>query len=237
MLATTVGVAAVVVGGIVGPGLLLAAGVIAPAAAARVTRRLMVATALLALPIAVSAALVNVFFLPGGATPVATIGPLVITLAGIHLALEVVIRIVTISGAVTLLYLTTRPAELVNDLERRGVSRRVAFVANASVRTVPAMVARAREITDAQRARGLDTEGGPLRRARGVIPIVGPVILGAIGEVEERTMALEARAFTTPGTRTLLWSPADSGRQRLARWAMVIGLAALVAHRVAGNLV
>jgi energy-coupling factor transport system permease protein len=237
MLATTVGVAAVVVGGIVGPGLLLAAGVIAPAAAARVTRRLMVATALLALPIAVSAALVNVFFLPGGATPVATIGPLVITLEGIHLALEVVIRIVTISGAVTLLYLTTRPAELVNDLERRGVSRRVAFVANASVRTVPAMVARAREITDAQRARGLDTEGGPLRRARGVIPIVGPVILGAIGEVEERTMALEARAFTAPGTRTLLWSPADSGRQRLARWAMVIGLAALVAHRVAGNLV
>jgi energy-coupling factor transport system permease protein len=237
MLATTVGVAAVVVGGIVGPGLLLAAGVIAPAAAARVTRRLMVATLLLALPIAVSAALVNVFFLPGGATPVATIGPLVITLAGIHLALEVVIRIVTISGAVTLLYLTTRPAELVNDLERRGVSRRVAFVANASVRTVPAMVARAREITDAQRARGLDTEGGPLRRARGVIPIVGPVILGAIGEVEERTMALEARAFTAPGTRTLLWSPADSGRQRLARWAMVIGLAALVAHRVAGNLV
>ena len=126
------------------------------------------------------------------------------------------------------------PAELVVDLERRGISPRVAFVANASVQTVPAMVERAAQITAAQRARGLDTEGSVWRRVRGIVPIVGPVILGSIAEVEERTMALEARGFTRPGRRTLLWAPADSGVESLIRWALVLGLAALIAARIAG---
>ena len=139
-----------------------------------------------------------------------------------------------ISGAITLFYLTTPPGDLTIDLERRGVSPRIAFVANASVQTVPAMLERAAAITAAQRARGLDTEGGVAARLRGIVPIVGPVILGSIGEVEQRTMALEARAFSRPGRRTLLWSPPDSGGQRLARWAMVLAIPVAAAARAAG---
>jgi energy-coupling factor transport system permease protein len=164
------------------------------------------------------------------------LGPITATAEGLGFAIEILVRIMAISGAVTLFYLTTRPQDLTVDLERRGISPRVAFVANASVRTVPAMVGRAQQIVDAQRARGLDTEGGFLRRARGVVPIVGPVILSSIAEVEERTMALEARGFTRPGTRTLLWAPTDSGIQALARWALVVGLLALVGARLAGLL-
>jgi energy-coupling factor transport system permease protein len=108
-------------------------------------------------------------------------------------------------------------------------------VANASVQTVPAMVERAAQITAAQRARGLDTEGSVWRRIRGIVPIVGPVILGSIAEVEERTMALEARGFTRPGRRTLLWAPADTGPEAMGRWALVLGLGALVVLRVTGT--
>ena len=141
-----------------------------------------------------------------------------------------------ISGAVTLFYLTTRPADLVVDLERRGVSPRVAFVANASVQTVPAMVERASQITAAQRARGLNTEGSIWRRVRGILPIVGPVILGSIAEVEERTMALEARGFTRPGRRTLIWSPPDSATQRLVRYLLAAGLVLVIVLRSFGWL-
>lgn len=116
------------------------------------------------------------------------------------------------------------------------MSSRVGFVANASVQTVPAMVDRAIQITAAQRARGLDTEGSVWRRIRGIVPIVGPVILGSIAEVEERTMALEARGFTRPGRRTLLWAPPDTKAERIARWALVLGLVALIGVRVSGVL-
>jgi energy-coupling factor transport system permease protein len=233
-LATVTAVAAVVLGGLAGPIALVAAAVLIPALVARVLGRLVRTALLLSLPIAISAFLVNLFFLPGAEQVLLRIGPITATAEGLGFALEILVRILAISGAVTLFYLTTRPADLVVDLERRGVSPRVGFVANASVQTVPAMVERAGQITAAQRARGMDTEGSVWRRLRGIIPIVGPVILGSIAEVEERTMALEARGFTRPGRRTLLWSPPDSAIEALARWAMLAALAALIVVRVTG---
>ena len=233
-LATVTAIAAVVLGGLVGPILLVAAVVIVPAMIAGVVRRLVRTSVLLALPIALSALLVNVFFFPGGETVLLRLGPITATAEGLRFALEIMTRIMAISGAVTLFYLTTSPAELVVDLERRGISPRIAFVANASVQTVPAMVERAAQITATQRARGLDTEGSIWRRIRGVVPIVGPVIMGSIAEVEERTMALEARGFTRPGRRTLLWSPADSGTEALARWGLMLALLLVIVLRLSG---
>lgn len=233
-LATVTAIAAVVLGGLSGPIVLVAVAVVLPAALAGVLRQLARLSLLLALPIAVSAFLVNLFFFPGGEQVLLRMGPITATAEGLGFAVQILVRILAISGAVTLFYLTTRPADLVVDLERRGVSPRVGFVANASVQTVPAMVERAVQITAAQRARGLDTEGSPWRRIRGIVPIVGPVILGSIAEVEERTMALEARGFTRPGRRTLLWAPRDSTSERVTRWALVLALAALIVARAAG---
>jgi energy-coupling factor transport system permease protein len=235
-LATVTAIAAVVLGGVIGPALLVAVAVAVPALLAGVIRELARLSLLLSLPIALSAVLVNVFFFPGGTTVLFRIGPVSATAEGLAFAIEILARILAISGAITLFYLTTRPSDLVIDLERRGVSPRMAFVANASVQTVPAMVERAGQITAAQRARGLDTEGSVWRRIRGIVPIVGPVILGSIAEVEERAMALEARGFGRPGRRTLLWAPSDSRAQAVARWALVAGLGALIVARLAGWL-
>jgi energy-coupling factor transport system permease protein len=216
--------------------LLAVLAVLVPAYMAGVLRALIRTALLLTLPIAVSVLLVNIFFFPGGRDVLIRIGPIAATREGLGFALEILARILAISGAITLYGLTTPPSTLVIDLERRGVSPRLAFVANASVQAVPAMVERAEQITAAQRARGLDTEGGLLRRIRGILPIVAPVILGSIAEVEERTMALEARGFTRPGKRTLLWWPPDSQRQTLGRWGLIIALAGLIAVRLAGWL-
>jgi energy-coupling factor transport system permease protein len=235
-LATASAVGAVIVGGIVGPVAIVAGAVVVPAIAAGVLGRLVRTSLLFSLPIAISALLVNLFFYPGGVTVLLRLGPVTATAEGLGFALEILARIMAISGAITLFYLTTRPGDLVLDLERRGVPARVAFVANASVQTVPAMVDRAAAITAAQRARGLDTEGSIWRRVRGVLPLAGPVLLGSIAEVEERTMALEARGFTRPGRRTLLWQPADSQRQAMARWLLVASLPILVVARATGWL-
>ncbi len=234
-MATATAVAAVVIGGLVGPVIVVAAAVLLPAAVAGVLWRLVRTVLLFALPLAASAFLVNLFFFPAGRTVLFDLGPITATAEGLAFALEILARILAIAGAITLFYLTTPPATFVVDLERRGISPRLAFVANASVQTVPAMVERAAQITAAQRARGLDTEGSLVKRVRGVLPIVGPVILGSIAEVEERTMALEARGFTRPGRRTLLWAPTDTGWERAARWALMLAAVAVVAARLTGT--
>lgn len=233
VLAATTAVGAVVLGGYLGPLVLAAVAIGVPAVVGRVVRPLLKATLLLSLPIGISALLVNIFFFPGREV-IFTLGPITATVEGVELALEILLRILVISGAVTLFYLGTRPAELVADLERRGVSPRVAFVTHATASAVPQIAQRALTIIDAQRARGLDTQGGLLSRVRGIVPIVGPVVLGSISEVEERSMALEARAFTRPGRRSLLWHPPDSAPQRLLRWGLVAALALLFVARAAG---
>jgi len=229
-------VLAVLLGGVVGPALLTAVAVVVPALIGRILGRLLRTALLLSLPIAISVLVVNLLFFPAGQEVLFQLGPIRATAEGLAFAVETLARLGAISGAITLFYLTTPPSELVFDLERRGVSPRAAFVALASVQTVPALVERAATITAAQRARGLDTEGSLLRRLRGVLPLAGPVLLGSITEVEERTMALEARGFTRPGRRTLLWWPTDSGRQRLVRWLLVLAVPLLLLARGLGWL-
>lgn len=236
MAAVAVTAVAILLSGFGAPLLLITVGVLLPALAAGVVRSLTRAVVLLSLPLAISIVLVNLFFFPGGQSVLLRIGPILATLEGLRFAFEILLRLVAISGAIALFYLTTRPGDLVIDLEARGVPPRLAFLANASVQTVPAMVDRAADIAAAQRARGLEAEGRVWQRVRGVVPLVAPVILGSIAEVEERTMALEARGFTRPGRRTLLWQPPDSRRQALARWLLVGAIPILIVARATGWL-
>ena len=120
------------------------------------------------------------------------------------------------------------------DLERRGVSPRFAFVAVATIEAVPTLVERAATIGESQRARGLDTEGSVRARLRGLLPIVGPVIITSLTDVEERSLALESRAFSRPGRRHLLWSMPDTTPERVLRWLLLAALVGLIALRIAG---
>ena len=73
-------------------------------------------------------------------------------------------------------------------------------------------------------------------RLRGILPLVGPVIIGALTDVEERSLALESRAFSRPGRRHLLWAMADSGWQRAVRWTLLALLVAIAAARLTGRI-
>lgn len=236
MAATVTAVNATIVGGVIGPVGLTLVAVLLPAAVAGVLPRLLRVGLVLALPLAVSVLVVNLFFYPSGSTVLFRIGPITATAEGLAYAIETLVRLVAITGALALFYLTTPVGSLVVDLERRGVSPRLAFVVSASVRAVPAIVERAGQIAEAQRARGLDTEGSPWRRVRGLIPLAAPVLLGSIVDVEERAMALEARGFSRPGRRSLLWAPGDRGWERLARWLMALSIPLLVVAGFAGWL-
>ena len=186
-------------------------------------------------PLLISIILINTFLYP--ANDVAfTVGPLSATSSGLTAAGQATLRVLAFATSVALFALTTRTDELVDDLERRGLGRRAAFVISTAIGTVPRMVERAREIVEAQRARGLDTQGGVRARLRGLLPLAGPLVLSALTEVEQRTMALEARAFSAPGRRTVLRPYPDSGLQRVLRWSLVVLTIVLLAAEVAGAL-
>jgi energy-coupling factor transport system permease protein len=234
-LATVATLGAFVLGGYIGPLALLAVLVLPGAVAAGVLPRLVRVAILISLPIAISVALVSVFT-RAGVHVLFVVGPFDATLEGVDFAAQIIVRLFVMAMALGLFGMTTEPRAFVVDLERRGLSPRVAFAAAATLETIPAMITRALAIQSAQRARSLDTEGSLAARIRGVMPLVVPVILSSLTEVEERSLALEVRAFGRPGRRDLLWSLPDDGRQRLLRWALLIGFVVVFVGRVAGLL-
>lgn len=187
-------------------------------------------------PLIASIVLVNTFLYPGATDVLVELGPFTATGTGLTAAMQASLRIVAFALSVAVFSLTTPTDDLLVDLERRGVGRRGVFVIGSAIRTIPRMAERASEIVESQRARGMDTEGGPIRRISGVLPLAGPMVLGAVTDVEERTVALEARAFSAPVRRTVLRPIPDSQVERVVRWIAGLGSIVVVLLSVVGVL-
>jgi energy-coupling factor transport system permease protein len=68
---------------------------------------------------------------------------------------------------------------------------------------------------------------------RAIIPLIGPLVVGALVDVEERAMAIESRAYTASGPKTSLRVLIDSVAQQRARTVMLLVAAALIIWRIA----
>src|SRR6266508_4618144 len=179
------------------------------------------------LPITISLFLIQgLLFPPPGATPL-PLGPITLRREGLEFAFLTSTRLLTFTGTFLLLLQTTHPADLVFALTERGLPRSIGYILMVSLQIVPDMNARATAILEAPRSRGLETQGG-LRRVRALTPLVGPLVVGALLDVEERAMALESRAYTAPGPKSSLRQLVDSIGQRTARLLMLLAIVSLI---------
>ena len=92
--------------------------------------------------------------------------------------------------------------------------------------------AKANTILDAQRSRGLETEGNLFVRARALLPVIQPLLLGSIVDIEERAIALEVRAFGRQGPKTSLLVLHDTGGQRLLRVLLLLAALGVIVWRL-----
>jgi energy-coupling factor transport system permease protein len=120
-----------------------------------------------------------------------------------------------------LFILSTHPSELMTDLTRRGLPGQLAYVVVSTLQILPQMQAKAAAIISAQRSRGLDTEGSLAKRVGALAPLVGPLVFGSLVEVEERAIAIEARAFMSTLKKTSLKEVADTRLDKTLRIALI----------------
>lgn len=149
-----------------------------------------------------------------------------ITLGSVKFAFLTASRIFVMISSFILLLLTTHPSVLMSDLTRRGLSGTFAYVVTSTLQILPQMRAKANTIIDAQRSRGLDTEGGYRQRIRALLPLVGPLVFGSLVEVEERAIAIEARAFTATVPKTFLHEIPDTRLDKTLRWVFQVTILA-----------
>lgn len=210
-----------------GPGILLPAAifllVLLPVALwGRVSGLLLARTVSIVAPLGVMIVLIQGFFSPLGVTPLFHAGLFTFTLEGGRYAFLVVSRLLVIVAASMLLLLTTHPGLLMAALCEKGLPPSLAYIISSTLQIIPRLQQKALMIMDAQRARGLETEGTLLRRARALLPLLAPLVFASLIEVEERAMALEARAFRAPVRKTIWRLPADTVRQRWLRRLIIL---------------
>lgn len=174
-------------------------------------------------PILLSLVLVQGFFFPFGETALLSVGPFTLKQEGLLFAAVISGRLLIMVGAFLLLLTTTHVADLTAALTQRGMPHELAYVLLAALLLLPRMQTRGSTILMSQQARGLAVTGNPLRRARALLPLLGPLLLSALSDAEGRAVALEARAFRAPVRKTSLRELADSARQRFFRWGLFIG--------------
>ena len=155
---------------------------------------------------------------------------------GVLFALISVGRILLVMSAFILFAMTTRPDTLMISLKQVGVSSSLAYIIVTTLQIVPRFQSKASTILDAQRSRGVETEGSIFVRARAVVPIVLPLVLSSLVEVEERAIAIEARGFNSTKKETSLIEIPDTKAQLVVRRVFIILIILSILVRIAWRL-
>lgn len=150
-----------------------------------------------------------------GESATLTLGPLEIQVEGVLFACQVTLRLLTVLSSFYLLLATTHPSNLVFDLEQRGLPPRLGFVALTSLQAIDELQSRASTILQAQQCRGVEIQGSLRVRLRAYFPIIAPLIIGSVLDIENRALALELRGFSADVPKTVL---REYGEQPWERW-------------------
>ncbi len=137
-------------------------------------------------------------------TPLFHLGPVTFYQEGCLIAARIGLNILNMFFSFACFVFSTRPSDLVEDMERVGFSPKLGYVVNSVFQMVPQMTGAVGTITDAQRSRGLETEGNLLTRAKAFLPLISPVVMSALINTRERAIALEVRGFDAGLQKTFL---------------------------------
>ncbi len=108
-----------------------------------------------------------------------------------------------------------------------------AFLVVATLDAADRFGAQATRLREAQRTRGLKVRGSLATRARAIPALVFPLMLAALTEADEHTLALETRGLTRHGERTAIDPPPDGLLERTLRWGLLAVVIAALAWRLA----
>ncbi|MBQ0004583.1 MAG: energy-coupling factor transporter transmembrane protein EcfT [Clostridiales bacterium] len=192
--------------------------------------------------VAFSATLIIVIFLIQGlfnhanAEALFSVGPLTFYKEGVLFACRLGLNILNMLLSFAVFVLTTSPQELVDEMEKNGFSPKFGYIINSVFQILPQMMMTKDTITDAQRSRGLETEGSLGVRMKAFIPLISPVVMSSLVNTRERAIALEVRGFGRKNKKTWLEDRPKHKGDRVIGVILVLLVVLTIAGRVLGWL-
>lgn len=155
---------------------------------------------------------------------------------GIFYALHIGLNILNMLLSFAVFVLSTKPSEFVDELEKRGFSPRFGYIVTSVFQIIPQMMGTMNTIMDAQRSRGLETEGNLRTRGKAFLPLISPVVMSSLINTRERAIALEVRGFGAGKKKTWLTERTRHKGDREITIFLGVCILAAVVWRIVGCL-
>ncbi len=176
--------------------------------------------------------LVQTFIVPGG-EELFRFGIIRIFEKGLRTGVSLSFMIMDIAGIFVWLFQTTSNKEIARALEESGMNYKAAYVFTSTLKMINILSDNSKTIMNAQRARGVETEGNVIVRAKAFFPSLVPLILGAVIGAEEKVLTLEARGFSMQGEKTHLFNLKKSGIENRVKVVSIVITIFIIGGRVA----
>ncbi len=166
-----------------------------------------------------------------------------ISYEGIKQSILIVIRLVYLVIGSSVLTFTTKTNDLTDGIEKSfGFLNKIkvpvhdiAMMMGIAIRFIPILAEEADKIIKAQMVRGADfNEGGLIKKAKGLIPLMIPLIVSAINRALELATAMETRCYRGGEGRTKMKPLKYKGADYLAYIICLIYIIAVVVIRLFG---
>ncbi len=134
-----------------------------------------------------------------------------LSMEGIIKAVEMTYRLMLLLVGSSIMTLTTTPTDIADGMEKafRPLNKikvpvhEIAMMISIAFRFIPILMEETDKIMKAQKARGADFEtGNIIKKAKGMIPLLVPLLISAIKRAMELANAMEARCYRGGEGRT-----------------------------------
>lgn len=134
-----------------------------------------------------------------------------ITIDGIYYSIKTALRIIFLVMATSMVTFTTTPMSLTDGMESLMAPLKVikipvhdiALIMSIALRFIPTLMEEVDKIILAQKARGAHFDnGGLLKRAKAMLPIIVPLFVSTFRRADELAMALDSRCYNATPKRT-----------------------------------
>jgi energy-coupling factor transport system permease protein len=162
------------------------------------------------LPVLLVTTAIHAFATPGRPLLVLPGPEWVASVEGLAQGARLAFRLVDVLLVVAILTMTTSPLDLADGLERlfaflaplKVPVHEVAMTLTIALRFVPMLTDEAARVHAAQASRGAAFGGGPVRRARSLVPLILPLFVSTFARADRLAMAMEARGYSGGGGRS-----------------------------------
>lgn len=169
-----------------------------------------------------------------------------ISVEGIINAAKMIYRLLLLIVGSSVMTLTTTPTDIADGLEKafnplkyiKVPVHEISMMISIAFRFIPILVEETNKIMNAQIARGADFEsGGIIKKAKGLIPLLVPLIISSIKRALDLATAMEARCYRGGDGRTKMKPLSYKKNDFMAYGVMMIYVAVFIVSDVIIGLI